>query len=66
MQHNKLKSVKNILLIWILTAISYIIIADKYEFISIAQNLSWAVLAYFGCNVAQKKIFADSEKRNES
>ena len=55
----KLKSIKNILLIWLVFMITYIVFSNKLDFISLAQNLALAVLAYFPVNVAQDYIFKD-------
>jgi hypothetical protein len=59
---NKLKSVKNLLLIWVVFLITAIVFTNKLDWLPLIQNLSWAVLGYFGANVAQDKIFADKEK----
>jgi hypothetical protein len=61
---NKLKSVKNILLIWIVFIITSIVFMNMIEWLPLVQNLAWAVLGYFGANVAQDKIFADKDKLN--
>jgi hypothetical protein len=56
---HKLKSVKNLLLIWIVFIITTIVFTNKIEWLPLIQNLSWAVLGYFGANIAQDKIFSD-------
>jgi uncharacterized membrane protein len=58
---NKLKSVKNLLLIWIVIVITLIVFTNKIEWLPLVQNLAWAVLGYFGANIAQDKIFADKK-----
>jgi len=55
----KLKSIKNLLLIWVVFTITAIVFTNKIEWLPLVQNLAWAVLGYFGANVAQDKIFAD-------
>jgi uncharacterized membrane protein len=59
---NKLKSIKNLLLIWIVIVITLIVFTNKIEWLPLVQNLAWAVLGYFGANIAQDKIFADKLK----
>lgn len=58
---NKLKSAKLWVTIWAVIMISYIVIADSTAFLEIARWLCAVPLAYIGCNVWQKKIFADTE-----
>ena len=55
----KLKSIKNLLLIWIITVITLIVFNNMIAWLPLVQNLAWAVLGYFGANVAQDKINAD-------
>jgi len=55
----KLKSIKNLLLIWVVFMITAVVFTNKTEWLPLVQNLAWAVLGYFGANVAQDKIFAD-------
>ena len=55
----KLKSIKNLLLIWIIIIITLIVFNNMIAWLPLVQNLAWAVLGYFGANVAQDKIFAD-------
>ena len=59
---NKLKSIKNLLLIWIVVFITIVVFKNMNEWLPLVQNLAWAVLGYFGANVAQDKIFADKSK----
>jgi len=58
----KLKSIKNILLLWVVFIITTVVFTNKIEWLPLVQNLAWAVLGYFGANVAQDKIFADKSK----
>lgn len=53
----KLKSFKNLLVLWAVVLITYIIVADKQEFLSVAMLLAGAVIVYFPVNVKQKEIF---------
>ena len=59
---SKLKSAKLWVTIWAVAMVSFIVLADRTAFITIAQWLCGVPLAYIGANVAQKKIFADAEK----
>jgi len=59
---NKLKSIKNLLLIWVVFMITTVVFTNMIEWLPLIQNLAWAVLGYFGANVAQDKIFADKNK----
>lgn len=52
----KFRSVKNLLLLWVVITISWIVFGNRADFLPLAQNLAWCVLGYFGANVAQKKI----------
>ena len=56
MKHNKLKSVKNIIVAWALGLITYIVIRDKVDFLQLAVLLATIPLAYIPTNVYQKKI----------
>lgn len=58
----KLKSVKLWVTIWAVGMVTYIVVANRTEFNQIAQWLCAVPLAYIGANVAQKKIFSDSDK----
>ena len=58
---NKLKSVKNLLLLWIVIVISLVLINNMIAWLPFIQNLAWAILGYFGANVAQDKIFQDRQ-----
>lgn len=52
----KLKSFKNLLVLWAVFLITYIVVADKQEFLSVAMLLAGAVIVYFPVNVKQKEI----------
>ena len=54
--NRKLKSVKTWVVIWALGLITYIVIADKVDFIQLAVLLATIPLAYVPVNVWQKKI----------
>lgn len=54
---HKLKSIKNILLIWIIMMISIIVFTNNTDFLPLVQNLALCVLAYFPINVAQDYIY---------
>ena len=60
----KFLSVKNLLLLFVCSLISYIIFTNKNDWMPLAQNLSWCVLAYFPANVMQKKILFDKNILN--
>lgn len=59
---NKLKSVKLWVTLWSIVMVSFIVIANRTEFMSIAQPLCFVPLGYLGVNVWQKKIYEDSAK----
>jgi len=61
---HKLKSVKVILLIWVVGIITAIVFTNRIDWLPLVQVLAWAPLGYFGANVAQDKIFADKNKLN--
>lgn len=52
----KLSSFKNILVIWAVAIITYIVMANKVDFNNIAMMLCGAVIVYFPVNVKQKEI----------
>ena len=58
----KLFSVKTWVTLWAVGMVSYIVIANRAEFLIVAQWLCSVPLAYLGVNVWQKKIFSDNEK----
>lgn len=59
---NKLKSVKLWVTLWSIAMVSFIVIANRTEFLNIAQPLCLVPLGYLGVNVWQKKIYEDSAK----
>lgn len=59
---NKLKSAKLWVTIWAISLVSFIVIANRTEFLGIAQPLCFVPLGYLGVNVWQKKIYEDSAK----
>lgn len=61
---NKLKSIKNLLVIWAVVLISFIVFANRQEFIQLATVLSGAVIVYFPVNVQQKKILKGEDKND--
>lgn len=61
MKHNKLKSVKTWIVVWAIGLITYIVIAGKVEFLTLATLLATIPLAFIPANIAQKKIEGDIE-----
>jgi hypothetical protein len=61
-KHNKLTSVKLWVTLWAIAMVSFIVIANRAEFMNIAQPLCFVPLGYLGVNVWQKKIYEDSAK----
>lgn len=61
---NKLFSVKLWVTLWSMVIVSYIVFANKTDFMIIAQWLCSVPLAYLGLNVWQKKIISDKEREN--
>lgn len=59
---NKLKSVKLWVTIWAIAMVSFIVIANRTDFLNIAQPLCFIPLGYLGMNVWQKKIYEDGAK----
>ena len=59
---NKLKSVKLWVTLWAIAMVSFIVIANRTDFLNIAQPLCFVPLGYLGVNVWQKKIYEDSTK----
>ena len=61
-KHNKLTSVK----LWVTRGanamVPFIVIANRTEFMNIAQPLCFVPLGYLGVNVWQKKIYEDGAK----
>lgn len=61
-KHSKFTSVKLWVTLWAIAMVSFIVIANRSEFMTIAQWLCAVPLAYIGANVWQKKIYEDSAK----
>lgn len=61
-KRSKLTSAKLWVTLWAIAMVSFIVIANRSEFMTIAQWLSAVPLAYIGANVWQKKIYEDSTK----
>ena len=61
-KHSKLTSAKLWVTIWAIGLVSFIVIANRTEFMSIAQPLCFVPLGYLGVNVWQKKIYEDRAK----
>lgn len=61
-KHNKLTSAKLWVTLWAIGMVTFIVIANRTEFMNIAQWLCAVPLAYIGANVWQKKIYEDSSK----
>ena len=59
---NKLKSVKLWVTLWAIGMVTFIVIANRTEFLNIAQPLCFVPLGYLGANVWQKKIYEDGAK----
>lgn len=56
MRHNKLKSVKTWIVVWAIGLITYIVVAGKTDFLTLATLLATIPLAYLPVNAYQKKI----------
>nr|DAL40807.1 MAG TPA_asm: hypothetical protein [Caudoviricetes sp.] len=61
-KRSKLTSAKLWVTLWAIAMVSFIVIANRSEFMTIAQWLCAVPLAYIGANVWQKKIYEDSTK----
>lgn len=61
-KRRKLTSAKLWVTLWAIAMVSFIVIANRSEFMTIAQGLCAVPLAYIGANVWQKKIYEDSAK----
>lgn len=61
-KHSKLTSAKLWVTIWAIGLVSFIVIANRTEFLNIAQPLCFVPLGYLGVNVWQKKIYENSAK----
>lgn len=61
-KRNKLTSAKLWVTLWAIGMVSFIVIANRIDFMTIAQPLCFVPLGYLGVNVWQKKIYKDSAK----
>nr|DAI80961.1 MAG TPA: hypothetical protein [Caudoviricetes sp.]DAU05658.1 MAG TPA: hypothetical protein [Caudoviricetes sp.] len=61
-KRSKLTSVKLWVTIWAIVMVSFIVVANRTEFLNIAQPLCFVPLGYLGVNVWQKKIYEDGAK----
>lgn len=61
-KHSKLTSSKLWITIWAIALVTFIVIANRTEFLNIAQPLCFVPLGYLGVNVWQKQIYS---KENE-
>lgn len=59
---NKLTSAKLWVTLWAIGMVSFIVIANRIDFMTIAQPLCFIPLGYLGVNVWQKKIYEDKTK----
>lgn len=59
---SKLKSVKLWVTLWAIVMVTFIVIANRTDFLNIAQPLCFVPLGYLGVNVWQKKIYEDGTK----
>lgn len=60
-KRSKFRSAKLWVTIWAIFMVSFIVIANRSEFIIIAQFLCGVPVAYIGANVWQKQIFSKTE-----
>lgn len=60
---SKLKSSKLWITIWAILMVTFIVIADRNQFTTIAQWLCGVPLAYIGANVWQKQIYSKEDKQ---
>lgn len=61
-KRSKLTSAKLWVTLWAIAMVSFIVIANRTEFLNIAQPLCFVPLGYLGVNVWQKKIYEDGAK----
>ncbi len=59
---SKLKSSKLWITIWAILMVTFIVVADRNQFTTIAQWLCGVPLAYIGANVWQKQIYSKEDK----
>lgn len=58
---NKLTSAKLLITLWAIAMVTFIVVADRSNYGTIAQWLCAVPLAYIGANVWQKKIYSDKD-----
>lgn len=61
-KRSKLKSAKLWVTIWAIIMVTFIVFANRNQFITIAQWLCGVPLAYIGANVWQKQIYSKEDK----
>lgn len=61
-KRSKFTSVKLWVTLWAIVMVSFIVIANRTDFMQIAQPLCFVPLGYLGVNVWQKKIYEDGAK----
>lgn len=62
---SKLKSAKLWVTIWAVVMVSFIVFANRTDFVIIAQWLCGVPLAYIGANVWQKSIYSKKDEKEE-
>lgn len=62
-KRSKLKSAKLWVTIWAIIMVTFIVIANRNQFTTIAQWLCGVPLAYIGANVWQKQIYSKEDKQ---
>jgi hypothetical protein len=60
----KFKSVKVLITLWAIALITYIVVANRGDFIQLAHLLATIPMIYLPTNVWQKKIFEDRLNNN--
>ena len=61
-KRSKLTSAKLWVTLWAIGMVSFIVITNRTDFMSIAQPICFVPLGYLGANVWQKKIYEDGAK----
>ncbi len=62
---SKLKSAKLWVTIWAVVMVSFIVFANRTDFVIIAQWLCGVPLAYIGANVWQKSIYSKKDEKED-
>ena len=65
-KYNKFTSVKLWVTLWAIALVTFIVVANRTEFMSIAQPLCFIPLGYLGVNVWQKQIFSKENEQKET